>query len=73
MVKSILLAKDIGRFTKDISDRDKEAKKASVILKVVLDAQSPRISDISQAMLGNLMLIAKPSRDLSQTTISNIT
>ena len=29
MVKSILLAKDIGRFTKDISDRDKEAKKAS--------------------------------------------
>jgi len=73
MVKSILLAKDIGRFTKDISDRDKEAKKASVILKVVLDAQSPRISDISQAMLGNLMLITKPSRDLSQTTISNIT
>jgi len=73
MVKSILLAKDIGRFTKDISDRDKEAKKASVILKVILDAQSPRISDISQAMLGNLMLITKPSRDLSQTTISNIT
>jgi len=28
MVKSILLAKDIGRFTKDISDRDKEAKKS---------------------------------------------
>ncbi len=73
MVKSILLAKDIGRFTKDISDRDKEAKKASVILKVILDAQSPRISDISQAMLGNLMLITKPSRDSSQTTISNIT
>ena len=45
MVKSILLAKSfakrIGRFTKDISDRDKEAKKASVILKVILDAQSP--------------------------------
>ena len=73
MVKSILLAKDIGRFTKDISDRDKEAKKASVILKVILDAQSPRISDISQAMLGNLMLITKLSRDSSQTTISNIT
>jgi|GEM_PF-2450094 len=73
MVKSILLAKDIGRFTKDISDRDKEAKKASVILKVILDVQSPRISDISQAMLGNLMLITKPSRDSSQTTISNIT
>jgi len=67
------LAKDIGRFTKDISDRDKEAKKASVILKVILDAQSPRISDISQAMLGNLMLITKLSRDSSQTTISNIT
>lgn len=53
MTQSVLSAEDIERFTKEIFDRDEEAEKAAVILKGILDAQSPRISDISHAMPGN--------------------
>jgi hypothetical protein len=53
MVQTILSAEDIERFTKEFFDRDEEAKKASLILKGILDAQSPKISDISHAMPGS--------------------
>jgi hypothetical protein len=49
----VLLVEDIERFAIEIFDRHEEAKKAAPILKGILDARSPRISDISHAMPGN--------------------
>jgi hypothetical protein len=53
MSQCILSVEDIERFAMEIFDRYEETKKAAPILKGILDARSPRISDISHAMPGN--------------------
>lgn len=40
-------------FTQELFDRPEQAQKAARILKGILEAQSPRLSDIAQAMPGN--------------------
>ena len=51
MSKRIISKRNIKRFTDECFDR--ESEQAARIIKGVLDAQSPRISDIANAMDGN--------------------
>ena len=51
MSKQIISKRNIKRFTDQCFDREEE--QAARIIKGVLDARSPRMSDISNAMDGN--------------------
>jgi len=51
MNKNVITLYNIKRFTDQCFDRDND--KATLIVKGILDAKSPRISDISNAMDGN--------------------
>lgn len=42
----------IGEFTRVLFDREKNAQKAGEIIQAILEARSPRLSDISQRMSG---------------------
>lgn len=53
MPSPILRQEDFLPFTMEVFDRSEQAHKAAPILKGILDAQSPRLSDIAQAMPGN--------------------
>jgi hypothetical protein len=44
---------DMQNFTNELFDKPKEANKAFLILKGILDARSSRVSEISNAMKGN--------------------
>ncbi|MCL0049024.1 hypothetical protein M1N13_01845 [Dehalococcoidia bacterium] len=53
MNKQIIKVSDMQRFVAECFDRPEESEKATRILKGILDARSPRISDISHAMEGS--------------------
>ncbi len=53
MNRQIIKLSDMRRFTDECFDEEKESKQAARILKGILDARSPRISDISHAMEGS--------------------
>ncbi|MCL0070211.1 transposase [Dehalococcoidia bacterium] len=53
MNKQIIKVSDMQRFAAECFDRPEESEKATRILKGILDARSPRISDISHAMEGS--------------------
>lgn len=43
----------LGEFTQSLFDSPAQAQQVAVVLKAILDAQSPRLSAISQTMPGN--------------------
>lgn len=53
MNKQVIKVSDMQRFTAECFDRPEECEKAARILKGILDARSPRISDIAHAMEGS--------------------
>ena len=53
MGRETIRLSDMQNFTQELFDKPKEANKASLILKGILDARSSRISEISNAMRGN--------------------
>lgn len=53
MAFPVLPVKEMEPFTQELFDRPEQAQKAARILKGILEAQSPRLSDIAQAMPGN--------------------
>jgi len=53
MNRQVIKLSDMQRFTSECFDEEKEGKKAARILKGILDARSPRISDISHAVEGS--------------------
>lgn len=53
MAFPVLPVKEMERFAQELFDRPEQAQKAAGILKGILEAQSPRLSDIAQAMPGN--------------------
>ncbi|MFH1638848.1 MAG: hypothetical protein ABIB93_00790 [Chloroflexota bacterium] len=52
MGREIIRQSDMQNFTNELFDQPKEANKASLILKGILDAHSSRISEISNTMKG---------------------
>jgi hypothetical protein len=52
MSQGVLRLKDLKEFAALLFDRKDAVQKAAMVLKAVLDAQSPRLSDIAQAMPG---------------------
>ena len=53
MNRQVIKLSDMQRFTSECFDEEKEGQKAARILKGILDARSPRISDISHAVEGS--------------------
>lgn len=53
MNHEVLTFKRMEQFTDYLFDRKDQAHKAALILKAILEARSPRLSDISQEMPGN--------------------
>lgn len=53
MFKQKVKLSDMRKFANDLFDNPEEVEKATLILKGILDACSPRISDVSNAMKGN--------------------
>ena len=53
MNSQILTFRRMEQFTDYLFDDREEARKAALILKAILEARSPRLSDISQALPGN--------------------
>lgn len=54
MGRETIRLSDMQSFTNILFDKPKEAKKAAIICKAILDAQSSRISDLSRVMKGNI-------------------
>jgi len=53
MNDEILTFRRMEQFTDYLFNNRDEARKAALILKAILEARSPRLSDISQALPGN--------------------
>jgi len=53
MAFPVLPVEEMERFAQGLFDRPEQARKAAGLLKGVLEAHSPRLSDLAQAMPGN--------------------
>lgn len=53
MDQKVISVEDMRRFAGELFDGEEESDKASLILKAILEARSPRLSDISHHMEGN--------------------
>lgn len=53
MSRQVIGLEDMGKFASELFDQPREAEKAATILKGILEACSPRLSDLSHAMRGS--------------------
>ena len=53
MINQVLTYQRMEQFTKYLFDKQDQVTKAALILKAILEARSPRLSDFSQVLPGN--------------------
>ena len=68
MGRQSLKLREVSSFTREVFDDNWEAGKAALIIKAILEVNSPRISDIACAMEGDMRTNSKMIHRFLQVT-----